>query len=270
MRRGRRRAAETPLSARAASTAGLRSPPWAVVALVALGAAACGDDDDDGPAADAGPEDAGPWQTGVLTCANDVISDYATREYTFGDPFERQDLGPNWHTDAGDAWQVAGESRLEVTGAGGGPGPLAMVGDGQQGTDIVGWFDVQREEGWAGGPSVVCRADGPPMTQGYGVRLLATEVELFEQAGAGVASSETGADLAPPLADAAAVRVVLGCNGDTVTAFLFALDEAGQVGDELACVSWRHEDAPRAGAFALTHAEGTTGFDNARMVLDPP
>lgn len=251
--------------------AGQSCRPAAVVlvALVAIGAAACGDDDDDGPVPDAGPEDAGPWRTGVLTCADDVISDYATREYTSSDPFDRQDLGPNWHTEAGDAWRMADESRLEVTGAGGGPGPLAMVGDGQQGTDIVGWFDVQRAEGWAGGPSIVCRADGPPMTQGYGVRVLATEIELFEQAGAAVAPSETGADLATALGDAAAVRVVLGCTGDTVTGFVFALDEAGQVGAELACASWRHEDAPRAGAFALTQAGGTTAFDNARMVLDP-
>jgi len=246
---------------------GLRSLPLFAAAIVL--AAACGDDDDDGPAADAGPDDAGPWTTGALTCAHDVISDYATREYTFGDPFERDELGPNWHTATGDAWEIAARSRLVVTGAGDGPGQLAMVGDGQNGTEIVGWFDLQREEGWTGGPSIVCRADGPPMTQGYGVRVLAEEIELFEQAGAGVAEAVTGADLSAPLADSASVRVVLGCTGDTATAFVFAIDEAGQAGDELACASWRHEDAPRAGAFALTQAGGTTGFDNARMVLDP-
>lgn len=241
----------------------------ALAAALLLGGAACGDDDDDGPVEDAGPEDAGPWESGVLTCASDVMSNYALREYTYADPFNRSDLGPYWHTDDPAAWTLPSQQKLLVTGAGDGPGPLALVGDGQQGTEIVGWFAIDREEGWAGGPSVVCRADGPPMTQGYGVRVLADRMELFEQAGAGVAAAQATAEFPSSLPDAATVRVVLGCTGDRVTAFVYALDEGGEVGEELGCASWVHGDAPRAGAFALTHGGGATGFDDIRMVLDP-
>ena len=76
-------------------------------------------------------------------------------------------------------------------------------------------------------------------------------------------------DVTTPLAADAAIRVVLGCTGQTVTAFVFALDEAGDAGDELACASWPSGDAPHVGAVALTQEGGTTAFDNVRMVLDP-
>lgn len=247
---------------------GLGSLGFVALAL-ALGASGCGDDDDDGPAPDAGPDDAGPWESGELTCAHDPMSDYATRTYTFADPFDRQDLGPNWHTSAGAAWSIQGESRLVVTGAGDGPGPLAMVGDRQTGTDIVGWFDVDHAGGWAGAPAVACRADGPPMSMGYGLRVHADDLELFEQDGAGVADAVARADLAAPLADDARVRLVIGCTGDTVTGFVYALDAAGNAGERLGCASWRSGDSVRVGAFALTQQDGTTGFDNARMTLDP-
>jgi len=244
------------------------APALATLAL-ALGSAACGDDDDSGPAEDAGAEDAGPWSSGTLTCASDVLSDYATRTYTFSDPFSRQDLGPNWHTATGAAWALEDDTRLVVSEAGDGPGPLAMVSDGQNGAEIVVWLNVDRDAGWAGAPSVVCRADGPPMTQGYGVRLLGDTMELFEQDGAGLAAAVSSAPLSPAIAEDATVRVVLGCTGETVTAFVYALDDAGVVGGALGCASWRSGDAARTGAVALTQSEGRTAFDEVRMVLDP-
>lgn len=237
--------------------------------LLALGASACGDDDDDGPAGDAGTDDAGPWTSGTLTCAHEVMSDYATREYTFSDPFDRSDLGRFWVTDAPAAWAIQNEERLVVTGAGGGPGPLAMVADGQRGTDLVGWVDVQRDGDWDGAPALLCRADGPPVTAAYGVRILGDRIELFEQSGAGVAAAAASEPVAPALADDATVRVVLGCTADTVTGFLFAMDEGGAVGDQLACASWRPGDDARVGAFALTQENGSSAFDDVRLLVDP-
>jgi len=234
----------------------------ALLAL-ALATGGCGDDDDD--SADAGPDDAGPWATGELTCAHQPLADYADREYSFADGFDRQGLGRNWHSDASDAWAIEDERHLVATGEGAPPGALAMVADGQPGSEIVAWVDVAREAGWDGAPAVLCRADGPPVTTGHGVRVTAAEMELVEVSADGAVSGHERADLASSLPDAGSARLVVGCTGTTLTAFVFALGEGAPA--LLGCVSRTISDDPASGAVALTQTSGRTAFDDVRVEL---
>lgn len=263
-------ASPSALPSRPRSTRLRESAPASCVSLVLLWSVAAGCGNGGGRAEpDAAIGDGGPYVSGELSCSSDVTSDYATRTYSFADGFDRRDLGPNWHTAAPDRWAVERETELAASWADGDdPGALAMVSDRQTGTEIVIWADAVKSD-WSDAVWVACRTDGPPMTVGYGARILADRLEVFEQTGGGPATALATQAFVEPVPADARIRAVVGCTGQVITAFALGVGEDGSV-TELGCATWRTEDAPRVGAVGLTHEGGRTIFDDVRVELDPP